>query len=225
MRNLELPDGLAKSVIDDPPPPSWESRCNMCRLFVERREAYDWLTEALVSAVLTQEEIVAELASRWGIKAAIAQLSRHRTKHLLPDLKEVFELRQAAQTVAAEMGAKTPEEIREAVSMAAIVRLQQEIAAFNGDKDFAAGLSSLMGALNAMLDNIVDTSGAGARVAQEIAELRRDNLALQKALSEGKLEELLYQYITDTRPDLLPQLAAKPTASTADEEPESEATV
>ena len=208
----------------DPPPPSLQGQCHMCQLYWDNREAYDWLSDTLMAYAMPQADIVTELEARWGIKSAVAQLSRHRTRHLAPDFAESFRTQQAAEAVARAMGAKTPEEIRQAVIVGAIVEIQGEIAScpVEGTKR-AAYLSTLFGRLNQFSDDLVANGGSGARLAQEIAELQRDKLALEKATAEGKLEDLLYQYIADTRPDLLAQLAQRPTQASAASDEEAEA--
>lgn len=203
----------------DPPPPSLQGQCHMCQLYWDNREAYDWLSDTLMAYAMPQAQIAEELANRWGIKAEVAQLSRHRTRHLAPDFAETFRVQRSAEAVARAMGAKTPEEIRQAIILGAIVEIQGEIAAcqVQGEKR-GAYLAGLFARLNDFADDLVANGGSGARLAQEIAELRRDKLALEKAATEGKLEDLLYQYLADTRPDLLASLAEKPKADPAPDE-------
>lgn len=184
------------------PPRSWQSRCNVCQLWRDLPEAYDYATTALIAGVETQEQIAATLRERWGFHCHPSQLSRHRVRHLLPDLRDAHETWIATLAILEELGNVPPGEMAVRMEQATSLLIYQRIQSGEcGDKE----LASLAQALQAVNDNLRDAERLATQTAT--AEEQLGLLRLQRAVQEGQYEEALIEFIRERYPQLMPLLA------------------
>lgn len=181
------------------PTPSWEPRCDLCKLWRDQPEASSWLTEALMNMSLPQEQIAAELASRWAIETTQPQLSRHRTRHLLPDLRSAHETFLAAAVVLEQYGDMPAIELGEKAAKVMIIRLMQrsEEAGEKTVGGIGAAVAKLIEALQKGKAAEIDLQAAG-----EDLQLTR----VKRIAAEGDYQAEFTRFVRDHYPHLLPAL-------------------
>lgn len=184
------------------PTPHWQPRCDVCRLRKTNPEAYNWSTFALLDGTLTQEEIAAEMLSRWGIALTQPQLSNHKTKHLDPSLSDAFETFLGHSMMLEALGDMPPEQMAVVYAQIALIEMGQKLKSV-GNKE-AAGVASAMASLSKAIQT-------GVKIPAELQSLVQSvrKTELETAVAAGNYEEGLFQHFKQFYPDLLPLLEAR----------------
>lgn len=178
------------------PTPSWEPRCEICRLARDCPEAYEWVTRELLAQRRTQQQIAVELLTRWQVDTTQPQLSRHRVRHLLPDLRDAHEAYVTTMTVLQHLGDVDP--VEQATRLAQVTQLRM-FKRFEeaGDPREAARLSAEIARLGK-----VAIDGAGARISQEAEEEALRLKRLERELAEGDYQRAVVGFIEQHYPHL-----------------------
>ncbi len=111
------------------PTPSWEPRCNLCRLARDLPAAYEFVTQASLGGTLTQQQIADELQTRWGVTVTQPQISHHLNQHLKPDLRTAHETFVATQALITALGDVPAVELVQKVNQVALRSCCRELEA------------------------------------------------------------------------------------------------
>jgi hypothetical protein len=179
----------------------WQRRCRLCQLANTNREAYDFVTQALLSTRLDLTTTAAELRSRYGVKVLQNQLSVHRRRHLLPDLQAAEQTWLLLRAVLAQYGDLPPLELARKAAQATLVMALAKQTDGSLESDEAARNGTLISRLTENLARLelAETQLAAAREAHQS--------------TQAEFQEQFVRFIQDNYPELVPLLAAGPGAA------------
>jgi len=185
------------------PTPSWQPRCELCRLSRDNSEAYEYVTRALLGGSATQQEIADQLHERFGVNVTQPQVSNHRRKHLLPDLQAAHETFAATQALLAYLGDVEPVDLAKRVQGVALMKCHMSLQSAEEPRDIAA----LSQAIRALSKGISDVEMAG--IEQEAKALDVQTRQLKLDLQQGNYREAFVAYVEQHYPHLVPALSGE----------------
>lgn len=184
------------------PTPHWQPRCDLCRLRRTHPEAYDWLTTQLLDGALTQEEIAAEISARTGLAVEQPQVSRHKTKHLDPTVRDTYETFIGRTVMLQALGDMPPAEMAVAYAQLALLELGKRLpeASDKNAPSIAAGIAALSRAVQ-----------SGVKLPKELAalDLETAEAEARRATAEGDYQDAFVAYVEQHYPELAGKLAAE----------------
>lgn len=183
------------------PTPHWQPRCDLCRLRRTHPDAYDWLTSQLLDGALTQEEIAAEISRRTGLAVEQPQVSRHKTRHLDPTVRDAYETFIGRTVMLQALGDMPPEEMAVAYAQLALLDLGKRLPE-TSHKD-ASGIAAGIAALSRAVQS-------GVKLPRELAAMELENAAAEarQAQAEDSYQEAFARYVERHYPELVGKLAA-----------------
>jgi len=187
------------------PTPSWEPRCNLCRLARDLPAAYEFVTQASLGGTLTQQQIADELQTRWGVTVTQPQISHHLNQHLKPDLRTAHETFVATQALITALGDVPAVELVQKVNQVALLRMLQELEAPDLETKDKASLGRTIAALNSVM-----LASAKAVPELEAIELENAYHRIKLALAEEDYRGAVMAFVEQNFPHLISAFAEKP---------------
>jgi len=201
---MDAPRSIPGSYLAIPSvhPPSWQPRCELCAIARTDPEAYTWINTEILRGALTQVQICQEIEARFGLRVKQAQVSVHKTRHLLPDIQRAYDQVAALSAIAHLYGDVSPRELAEIAQKTALIQLSAELNRV-GDATTKANLARTIGALGRNLQGLTreDLDAEGQALANQLDQIRL-------ATEQGQLGEIVIAELTRRAPHLVPALVA-----------------